>query len=205
LTATGQDFFPRVSAAGNEPGVLKSLAQQQLHLLLLLGIPLLLGIKWGVSWALPYVLSGEFSRIEDILDWHLPGELFRFSSVSLGYVMLARASGVAVFVPALVNGAVMLIATYALVPGMDIAGLGFAFTISQLVYLVIVVVQVRGRFGFGLGGDAYLITAGLAGLMLPNFLPRDPAYLRFTVQLLFAGCATLYSAYHLRREWAAFR
>jgi len=201
LTAVGHDYYPRVSAARGDVASLRGIAQEQHRLLLLLGTPLLLGIKWGIGWAVPYLLSSDFLPVIDILSWHLLGELLRFSSVSFAYVVLVRFSGLAFFVPALINGVVIFLCTITLVPIFGIKGVGMAFSISHLVYLVIVAVQVRSRLGWGLGRDVRFLLIGLLALVLPTVLPPTMASQRSWLEFIFAGCATVFSASELWRKW----
>jgi len=200
LVSMGQDFYPRVSAVGDDLARLKTIAHDQHRLMLLLGLPLLLGIKWGSGWAVPLLLSPAFAPVIDILSWHLLGEMLRFSSVVFAYIVLARFSGLAFFGPALVNGIALYLGTVLLVPACGVQGVGMAFAITQAVYLVLVASLVRWRFGWAFGGDGLLIAAGLLALVAPNFLPRG-GMLRFSVELSLALCAAAYSLWRLLAMW----
>lgn len=204
LTSVGQDYYPRVSMARGDAPKLQALAREQHRLMMLVGVPLLLGIAWGSRWAIPLVMTRQFLPAVDVLGWQVIGELFRFSCINFTYIVLSEYGGMPFFVPALINGATVLASAWLLLPVMGVAGAGLAFAIGHGVYLVIVLLQVRRRLGWTLDArNALWLLAGAATLLLPNLLPATLDAWRGTLLFALLAVATALSLRGLLRVWRA--
>lgn len=138
INAMSQDYYPRVSAASERPGELRHLINQQQRLVILIAAPMILGVLALAPYLVPLIYSHQFAPTVEILEWQLIGDLFKFSSWTMAYVILARAGSVTYFVTELIGGIVTLFATWVAIQRYGLAGLGIGFLITYCVYYLVV-------------------------------------------------------------------
>jgi hypothetical protein len=94
--------------------------------------------------------SNAFMPSVAVLEWQLVGDVLKFSSWTLGFLILARAGSVWYFATELCAGAVSLLANLWGVRYFGLPGVGIAFVLTYAAYWLIVVFVVRIRFGWTL-------------------------------------------------------
>ncbi len=134
LAAMAQDYYPRVSAAHDQPAVLTQLINDQLRLVLLLGGPIILGMLALVPYVLPLVYSAQFAPASDLLEWQLIGDLFKFSSWTMSFVILARAGSSIYFGTELFGGTILLLTSWLGMRWLGLPGLGLGFMLTSAIY-----------------------------------------------------------------------
>lgn len=112
LAAMAEDYYPRISAASERAGELVHLVNQQHRLVMLLAVPMILGVLALAPYIVPMLFSNNFSPTVEILEWQLIGDLFKFSSWTMGFVVLARSGSVTLFITELITGLISLVCTY---------------------------------------------------------------------------------------------
>ena len=147
LAAMAQDYYPRLSAVSRQPSALISLVNQQHRLVMLLGVPMILGTLALVPYLIPLVYSTRFSPAVAVLEWQLIGDLFKFSSWTMAYVILARSGGLTYFLTELIGGVTTLGATWLGMQWFGLAGLHRGFLGTYVVYYFVVWLVVRGDIG----------------------------------------------------------
>jgi PST family polysaccharide transporter len=147
LAAMARVYYPELAAAGGDRGALRRLVDRQQSLVMLIGTPIVLSCIAAGPFIIPLVYAPSFGPAVRILDWQLVGELFRFSSWSLAYVVLARCSGWAYFGTELVAGATALLSTLAAARLFGLPGLGVAYMLTYAVYLLTTYCVVRWKVG----------------------------------------------------------
>jgi PST family polysaccharide transporter len=153
ITAMGQDYYPRISAAGDQPATLVFLVNQQFRLVMLLSVPMILGTLAIAPYLVPLIYTSGFSASVDILEWQLIGDLFKFTSWTMGYVVLVYAGSTTLFFVELVAGTTMLVMTWLGIQFFGLAGLGIGFLLTYMVHYVVVWAIVRRRIGLVWTGD----------------------------------------------------
>jgi O-antigen/teichoic acid export membrane protein len=133
ITTMGQDYYPRVSAVGDQPSVLVRLVNDQYRLVLLLAGPIVLGMLAVVPYLIPLIYSREFGPATDLLEWQLIGDLFRFPAWTMSFVILARSRSKVFFGTELVGGASLLLFSWLGMRWFGFEGLGGGFLLCTVV------------------------------------------------------------------------
>jgi PST family polysaccharide transporter len=202
ITAMAQDYFPRVSAVSDQPGELCDLINRQQRLILLLGLPIILGTLALVPLLVPLVYSFQFTPTVNILEWQLIGDIFKFSSWTMSYVILARCSSATYFLIESISGMTALGTTWLGIHFFGLAGLGMSFVITYLVYYLLVWTILRRSIGmvWTKANIRLLIVGVLAGVLI-RILPDTPLHtFRTLVGILLAGGAALWSLDEISHE-----
>jgi enterobacterial common antigen flippase len=134
VNAMTQDYYPRVSAAANKPGVLVQLVNEQHRLVMLAAVPMILGALALVPYLVPLMYSVQFRGSVDILEWQIIGDLFRFSAWTMTCVILARSRPSKYLLTELIGGAASIGSTWMAVRWFGISGLGIGFLAGYIIY-----------------------------------------------------------------------
>jgi enterobacterial common antigen flippase len=202
ITAMAQDYFPRVSAVSDQPRALCDLINSQQRLILLLGVPIILGTLTMVPLLIPLVYSLRFAPTVEILEWQLIGDFFKFSSWTMSYVILARASSTTYFLVELVSGVTTLATSWLGIHLFGLTGLGMSFAVTYIIYYLIAWAILRRNIGLVwtkmnltmlIGG----FCAGIFIRILPNTALRT---FRMPLGMLLALGAAVLSLNALSRE-----
>jgi PST family polysaccharide transporter len=197
LTAMGQDYFPRVSAARDEPAELGRLVNDQYRLVLIIGVPLILCLLALTPLLIAVIYTPQFAPAVDVLEWQLIGDLFKLSSWTLGYVILARSSGQVLFLTEFIAGCMLVFTSWAGMQWFGTVGLGIGFLITYIVHFLVNWAIVRREIHFAWNRSNTLIfLAALSAALVIRVMPflglidyRTPVALAFA---LLAGAASLY-------------
>lgn len=207
VTAMGQDYYPRVSAAAHEPAQLISLINAQHRLVMVLVVPMILGTLALTPYLVPLIYSAKFHPAVDILEWQLIGDLFKFASWTMSFAVLARCAPSLYFLTECVGGAVTLGTTWFGIKLLGMQGLGISFLVTYVVYYCIVWVVIRREIPLRLSGtNRGLFFAGIVGAMVIRILPATPfSHDRTAVALSLALLAGIFSLMILWRDYRATR
>jgi PST family polysaccharide transporter len=202
LVAMSQDYYPRVSASKNRPGELVQLVNQQHRLVMLLAVPIILGTLALTPLLVPTIYSPQFTATIGILEWLLIGDIFRFSSWTMGYVILVQSGSTTLFLVELASGLNILVSSWLGMRWFGLEGLGIAFLVTYVFHYLIVSVIVRRDISFVWTYDnkAWLITAVIAALFI-RVLPST--YLqehRIPLALVIAASVAMASLRVIWRE-----
>jgi PST family polysaccharide transporter len=134
LSAMGQDYYPRLSAVADSPGALVGLVNQQHRLVMLTGAPVIVGMLAVAPVLVPLVYSPAFEPTVRVLQWQLAADLFKFSSWTLGFLVLVRGGSGAFFVTELIAGVTLLGSSWLGARWLGLPGLGVAMLVTYIVY-----------------------------------------------------------------------
>ena len=137
LNTMAQDYYPRVSAASAQPLELSRLVNEQLRLVLLLAGPIILGMLALVPFLVPLIYSERFIPTVDLLEWQLIGDLFKFSSWTMSFVILARNGSSTFFMTELFGGTLLLTFSWLGMRWFGLAGLGIGFVLTSAAYCLL--------------------------------------------------------------------
>jgi PST family polysaccharide transporter len=195
-----QDYYPRVSAVGNQHSALCRLINEQHRLVLLLGGPIILGMLALVPYLVPLIYSSQFAPTVALLEWQLLGDIFKFAAWTMAFVILARSGSLTYFCVELVGGTSLLLFSWLGVRWLGLEGLGIGFVVCAGVGYLLCWTILRRSIGLRWTRDNVLL---LVSLVLLAFLIRLLPYLglmrvRTPIALALAAMA---SAYSLRALW----
>jgi antigen flippase len=202
--AMAQDYYPRASAAKDKPDVLIALINQQYKLVILLAAPAILATLSLAPYIITIVYSQRFIQSAGVLKWQVIGDLFRFTSMSMSYVILARHGGATYFFTEAIFGTTILAASWWGMHLFGLAGLGVGFLLAYIVYYLIVWTLLRGdiRFNVTASNKLILLCVFLTALII-QALPL--AGLQNLEMPLSLATALLASVFGVRIIWAEYR
>jgi antigen flippase len=210
ITSMSLDYYPRVSAASDQPQTLNELVNKQQRLVLLLGVPMILGTLALVPLLVPLAYSLKFTPTVEILEWQLIGDLFKFSSWTMAFVILAKCSSSTYFCVELVGGVTSVVSTWLAVRWFGLPGLGISFLAAYIVYYSVVWLVVRRKTHLAwTRTNKWLLVAGVAAATVVRVSPViGLSRWRTTIALIFALVAGFGSLYAIwgevggREGWA---
>jgi PST family polysaccharide transporter len=202
LLAMGQDYFPRISAAGDRPAELCRLVNQQQQLVMLVAVPLVLATLACAPLLVPVVYSPQFLPAAEILEWQLIGDLFKFSSWTMGFAILARSGSLTLFLVEAAFGVNTIISSFVCVRLFGVTGLGISFLFSYIVHYIIVWLTVRKQIGFTWSSvNSRMLTGAVLAALLVRTLPlAGLADWRAPIALLLAAVSGAVTLYMLWKE-----
>jgi len=203
VTAMGQDYYPRVSAASNSPAALVELVNAQHRLVMLVAVPMILGTLAVIPYLVPIVYSAKFTPTINILEWQLIGDIFKFASWTMSFAILARSSTTVFFLIELAGGVITLASTWVSVRFLGLTGLGVSFLVTYILYYAIVWVVIRREVPLvWTKRNKQMLLGGIAAAFIVRLLPSTSlAYLRTPIALALAFAVGIPSAVVLWREF----
>jgi antigen flippase len=147
LSAMTQDYLPLVSAARHDATELVRLVNEQLHLVLILGVPLILGVLALAPYLVPLIYSPAFMPTVAILEWQLIGDLFKFAAFSMSLAILARCGSGIYLAAETVCGAGSIGLSWLGMRWFGLPGLGMAFLAAYILYYLTVWLILRREIG----------------------------------------------------------
>jgi PST family polysaccharide transporter len=205
VTAMGLDYYPRASAVSDQPKVLVKLINDQHRLVMLIAVPIILGMLALVPIIVPIVYSAKFSPAVGILEWQLIGDLFKFSSSTIGFAILARSSTSVYFLTESIGGMATLLTTWLFVRWFGLPGLGMSFLATYVIYYVFASVIIRREIPLTwTASNKKMMIGGVAAALIVRILP----YTRFSnfrtpIALALASIVGIPSLFVLWREFMA--
>ncbi|MGH9648547.1 MAG: O-antigen translocase, partial [Bryobacteraceae bacterium] len=205
VTAMGQDYYPRLSAVADKPKELVKLINEQHRLVMLLGVPMILGMLALLPIFIPLVYSSKFTPTVEILEWQLIGDLFKFSSWTMSFAVLARCKSSVYFLIESIGGVANVATTWLAVRWLGLPGLGVGFLATYLVYYLAVYITIRREIPLvWTPRNKQMMLGALAAAFIVRLLPstRFAGY-RTPVALFFAFAVGIPSLIVIWREFMA--
>jgi len=202
ITAMAQDYYPRVSAAGDQPAALNRLINEQCRLVLLLAGPIIIGMLALVPWLVPLIYSPLFFPAVALLEWQLIGDIFKYVAWTMSFVILARSGSLVFFFIEAVGGASMLLFSSFGMHWFGLPGIGMGFVLCTVIYYLLCWAILRRSISLRwTTTNKLMFIALLAAALVIRVLP----YLGFErartpVALILAASTGLVSLYLIQRE-----
>ncbi|HEX7730037.1 MAG TPA: oligosaccharide flippase family protein [Terracidiphilus sp.] len=203
VTAMTQDYYPRISSVREQPQAMVELINEQTRLIMLLAAPVILFTLALVPYIVPLLYSRRFMPSSDILEWQLIGDLFKFSSWTLSYAILARCKPTVYLMTETFNGVVTLTCTWLAVRSFGLQGLGIGFIASTLLYLLFVGIVLRREIPLKWSAqNKNLLLIAVAAAAIVRLLPTSLGLARTGIAL---ALALAFGAYSFRILWREFK
>lgn len=206
VTAMGQDYYPRLSAT-KDSGELVKLINEQHRLVMILAVPMILATLALVPIIIPLVYSHKFAPAIDILEWQLIGDIFKFTSWTMSFAILARFGSATYFLVEFVGGIVTLSSTWLAVRWMGLAGLGVSFLATYAIYYLVVWVVIRRKIPLvWTAANKRMLAIAMAAALIVRVLPATRfAQFRTPVALLLAVVIGIPSLLVIWKEFVSGR
>jgi PST family polysaccharide transporter len=164
LNAMGTDYFPRLTAAINDPAKATRLVNEQTEVALLLASPVIIALIGLAPLVVAVLYSTEFSPAILVLQWQLLGDLLKVISWPLGFVLLAAGASKPYIMAETLGIGVMLLAVAVGLPLIGIEATGVAFLFMYLAYLPTIFWLAGRRIGFRWTRSVLAQATGVIGL-----------------------------------------
>lgn len=150
FTAMGTDYYPRLSMVAADNQQCTKNINQQSEIALLILAPILIFFLVFVNWAVLILYSSQFLVISDMIYWAALGIFFKAVSWSIAFVFLAKGEGKLYFWNEFAVGFYSLLFNMLGYYWWGLAGLGFSFLVSFIVYFIQVftIAKVKYQFSF---------------------------------------------------------
>ncbi|HML70029.1 MAG TPA: oligosaccharide flippase family protein [Macellibacteroides fermentans] len=146
FTAMSKDYYPRLCQSANINSALSDKMNEQAEIGLLLLAPMVVLMMAFIDPVLNLLYSDEFLSVAPMTTMLLFGTLIQVASWSLGYVFLAKSDGKIYFINE-VGTKVLMFPTYIIGYSIgQLEGLGVAFIVNQLIYIVWVGIVAKRRY-----------------------------------------------------------
>jgi enterobacterial common antigen flippase len=203
VTAMGQDYFPRISAVKDNPKALVELINEQHRLVMLLAGPMILGTLALVPYLIPLVYSRKFYPAVEILEWQLIGDLFKFSSWTMSFAILARCKSSVYFLTESIGGVTTLVTAWVGVRLFGLPGLGIASLMMFVIYYVVTWTVIRREIPlvWTAANKKMMLAAVLAAAIIRALPGTRFANIRTPVALTLAFTAGIFSLTQLWQQY----
>jgi PST family polysaccharide transporter len=206
-TAMSQDYYPRISAVKDRPQELVSLVNEQHKLVMILAVPLMLVMLALVPYIVPLLYSRKFMPTVDILEWQLIGDIFKFSSWTMSFAILAHCKSSIYFLTEAIGGVLSVLALSLAIRWFGLPGLGIGFLLTYIMYYAVVWLTLRPKINLvWTTSNKRMMFAAIAAALFIRILPstRFASY-RGGISLLVAGGALCAAFYAAGRELELFK
>lgn len=142
------DYYPRLSEAVSDNSKLSRIVNQQTEMLLLLLTPILCLMIIFLSVILKILYTNEFLNAEIMMIWAAFGILFRTVSWTISYIFMAK-SDIKLFITVEFSSYFYFLPLQII--GYELYGLkgiGIAFLVSYIIYLIIVFLVSTKKYGY---------------------------------------------------------
>jgi PST family polysaccharide transporter len=148
------------------------------------------------------VYSHKFIPTIGILEWQLIGDIFKFSSWTMSFAILARCSSTIYFLTEVAGGLASILATGLAVHWFGLNGLGIGFLAAYVIYYLIVWAVVRREIHLKwTPQNTQMLLGAVAAALVVRILPATPfAAARTPVALVLALIFSVPSLVIISRE-----
>jgi O-antigen/teichoic acid export membrane protein len=155
--AMGRDYYPRLAGLAAEKEKMGDLVNEQLHIALLLGTPLLLVAILAAPWIIRILYSAGFEGAIQQLQWLAFGTLFKLISWPMGFVLLALRKSAAYLFTETTAASLLLLFSLYFMDLFGIGGIGIAYSLNYLVYSAMVFIFSKRLIEFSLNIESIVL------------------------------------------------
>jgi len=138
FTAMGKDYFPRLSAVNKDDIKVSKIANQQIEIGLLIISPIIMVFLIFINQIIGFLYSSEFLLIKNMLLWSLIGMFFKLVSWSISFIFLAKGLSRPFIIYEILGNLFTLVVSVLGYKYWGLEGLGLAFLLTNLFYLIMV-------------------------------------------------------------------
>ena len=181
FTAMGTDYYPRLSVVSADNEQCNQLINQQSEIALLILAPILIAFLIFVNWAIIILYSSQFLSIIGMVYWATMGIFFKAVSWAIAFIFLAKSAGKLYFWNELAGSVYTLLISLLGYYYGGLTGLGIAFLISYMLYLlqVFFIAKVKYQFSFSSSFIRIFVIQfllAIAGFLVVNIISQPYTY-----------------------------
>lgn len=181
FTAMGMEFYPRLAANAFSPLRTRTFVNHEARVLLTVLVPVMALFLLCRQWIVLALYRPEFEAMIPFISWAVLSCVFKATSWSMAYVMLARGDGRMYLITEATDAVAGLLLCIAGYHRFGLAGVGVAYIIWYLLYTLMVGAVYRLRYRMRLSGGLLLLVLtvfalGFGCLMAMDYLPAPWGY-----------------------------
>lgn len=164
LNAMAADFFPRLSAVNSDNVKVNKLVNEQTEIALLIGGPLIIAMFTFSSLIITILYSSEFTTSAMLLDFFVVGSFFKLLSWPICIISGAKGAIKQILISEISWNIVFIALIWLFWGSMGMKGIGLAYIISYIYYLVILFILVNplSRFRWDETSIRHLLFFGIS-------------------------------------------
>jgi len=148
FTAMETDYYPRLSIVADDNAKANLLVNQQVEIAVLILAPVLTILLVFIDWAIIILYSSEFLAVNVMIYWAFLGIFFKVAAWVVGFLFIAKGASRLFFWSELISNLYLLVLNMLGYYYGGMAGLGFSFLCSYILYLIQVYVIAKMKYGF---------------------------------------------------------
>jgi antigen flippase len=150
LQAMGADFFPRLTAAAKDNRRCNQLVNEQAEISILLALPGILATMALAPFVIHLFYSGAFDKAPEILCWQVTGTFLQVNSWPMGFILVAKGRGSAIFWTDLVSYSLYVGMAWMGLKFFGLPGAGMAYLGLYIFHWMLIFIISRRMSGFSL-------------------------------------------------------
>lgn len=181
FTAMGTDYYPKLSSINKDNFKCTNLINQQAEMVILILAPILTIFIIFINWVVILLYSGEFVRINGMIQWAALGMYFKAASFSIGYIFMAKGESKIFIWSEFFANAYLLLFNILGYYYYGLTGLGFSFAFFYLIYLIQIYFTAQYKYNFSFTNEFYKIFSiqlflGFTCFVLTNLFDTPLSY-----------------------------
>ncbi len=202
FTAMATDYYPRLSGVANDNDKRNTLVNQQGEIAILILLPIILVFMVFIPYIVELLYSSKFLPITDMIIWAAYAMFFKAGSWAIAFQFLAKGSSRLFFINELVVTLYLLLFNLMGYHYFGLTGLGYAFILAYLVYIVQVYALCKYHYAFNLDKGSvktFAIAIIACSLCLWVVLSIE-ALFKYIIGSSLVAAASAYSVYQLNAK-----
>ena len=196
FTAIGTDYYPRLAAVNSDNSKMKTLANQQGEIAVLILAPLLLICMVFMPLIIQILYSNSFLEAADFVVIAAVGMMFRLGAFLIAHQFIAKGDSRLYVINETITNIYFLAFNLIGYKFLGLTGLGLAFALSYLIYFIQVFLIAKRRYSFSFSSEFLRIMIGQTALVLLCFAlvmmhRRVITYVFGTIFILISGFFSL--------------
>jgi O-antigen/teichoic acid export membrane protein len=194
--AMGTDYYPRLSGVAQDNEMSKKVINQQAEIAMLILAPIIICFLVFIKWVIILLYSTMFIAVNNMIYWAALGMFFKATSWAVAMIFLARGTSKLFFWNELTGNLYFLILNLLGYYYFGLTGLGLAFLLGYILYVIQVYIIVRVNFKFSFDRNFILIfivqfALAFFSLLVVRFLSQPYAYVFGIILILVSGFYSL--------------
>jgi O-antigen/teichoic acid export membrane protein len=148
FSAMGTDYYPRLSSVAHNNDLCKQTINQQAEIALLIMGPIIIVFLVFIQLVVIVLYSNKFFPINGMIHWAVLGMFFKAISWSIAFILLAKGASKLFFWNELIYNIYSLVLNLLGYRFMGLTGLGLAFMVGYLLYLIQVFLVSKIKYSF---------------------------------------------------------
>jgi O-antigen/teichoic acid export membrane protein len=210
FSAMETDYFPRLSAVGNDRKQMCDMVNRQIEVSLLIASPLLALLIVFMPVAIPLLFRQDFLPVISMAQIAVLSMYFKAISLPIAYLQLAKANSIGYLLLEGVFDVVMVLFVVLFYQFWGLIGTGLALSVSYFMNVVMVYAYAHVKYGYRISISAVQLVAIQVPLGIAVYFTTclDNVLMAWSLELILAFVSmaiSIYIVHQKTRLWNALR